>query len=339
MKLNHNNKEGEKERGSRLHILIATLIFLIVFSFFASISHRLVILGSDFLANVLPRVLVDLTNSERHLLSLNQLQANPLLEEAARRKAEDMARKSYFAHVSPEGLTPWHWFDNVGYNFRYAGENLAINFSDSNDVVKAWMNSPSHRANILSGQFTEIGIATAKGRYQGRETTFVVQMFGHPSSRPVVQIAQAEESQVESVPPAELIVLGESEAGDEQTESVLAQEESQSEKFIAVERSTGEVSAEEEQTPVVVVGNLNYSSLWEKTLASPSLLLGVVYTILGSVVIFLMFLALMTEIRRHHYLHIIYGTGLLILILVLYIVFSEGLGKEVEVSSFLLLSV
>jgi hypothetical protein len=334
MKLNNSSKDEERKRGSRLHFFVAILAFLIVFSFFASISHRLVILGGDFLANVLPRVLVDLTNGERHLLNLNQLKISPLLEEAAQRKAEDMARKSYFAHVSPEGVTPWHWFDNVGYNFRYAGENLAVNFSDSNDVVKAWMDSTSHKANILSGHFTEIGIATAKGRYQGRETTFVVQMFGHPTSLPITQVAQVSlEETLDQIP--EVVVLGDTEEASKEESVVVAQAENQSEKFIAVERTTGDQISEIDETPVVV-GNVNYSSLWEKTVASPSLLLGVIYTVLGSVVIFLMFLALMIEIKRHHYLHIIYGTGLLVLILVLYIIFSEGLGRGVEVSAFLL---
>ncbi len=306
MELNDNSKESrEKEREPRWHIIIAALIFLIIFSFFASISHRLIIWKSDFLANVLPKVLIDLTNSERFLFSLNQLEVNPLLQEAARRKAEDMAKNSYFAHISPSGVTPWYWFDTVSYNFRYAGENLAINFSDSNDVVKAWMDSPGHRANILSNHFTEIGIATAKGSYQGRETTFVVQMFGRPTFETVAQVAQAQST------------------GKGKVESVLALKEGNLEKFIAVERPSFDRASPAE---IAMVGKISYSKLWEKVLSSPSLMLGAVYTVLGSVVIFLMFLALAVEIRKHHYLHIIYGTGLLFLILVLYMVSSVAVG-------------
>jgi hypothetical protein len=95
-------------------------------------------------------------------------------------KADDMAAKSYFAHTSPEGIDPWYWFNQAGYKFTYAGENLAVDFSDSSAVNTAWMNSPTHRANLLDQHYTEIGIATADGMYQGHMTTFVVEEFGTP---------------------------------------------------------------------------------------------------------------------------------------------------------------
>src|SRR3989344_546950 len=121
--------------------------------------------------------LIELANDDRAGINLAPLKINPVLVLAAELKAQDMALKNYFAHTSPEGLSPWYWFDKAGYNFAYAGENLAIDFSESANVNAAWMNSPGHRANILNKNFTEIGIATAKGYYQGRETIFVVQLF------------------------------------------------------------------------------------------------------------------------------------------------------------------
>jgi hypothetical protein len=126
-------------------------------------------------------VLVDETNQNRAANGLPDLQVSPLLTAAAQEKANDEATKGYFAHTSPQGLTPWYWFQQVGYNFDYAGENLAVNFSDSEDVTTAWMNSPEHRANILSTDFTQIGIATAQGVYEGEPTTFVVEEFGTPA--------------------------------------------------------------------------------------------------------------------------------------------------------------
>ena len=60
---------------------------------------------------------------------------------------------------------------------------MAVDFSDSADVERAWMNSATHRENLLDPHFTEIGIALAQGTYQGRATTFVVQMFGAPTSK------------------------------------------------------------------------------------------------------------------------------------------------------------
>ena len=125
--------------------------------------------------------LVDETNQGRVTNGLPDLQVSPLLQAAAQAKANDEASKGYFAHTSPQGLTPWYWFQQAGYDFDYAGENLAVNFSDSQDVTNAWMNSPEHRANILSTNFTQIGIATAQGVYEGEPTTFVVEEFGTPA--------------------------------------------------------------------------------------------------------------------------------------------------------------
>lgn len=132
------------------------------------------------LGAVLPGVLSTLTNDERVRENLSQLTENPLLAQAAQLKAEDMASKGYFAHTSPEGKTPWYWFDLVGYKYSYAGENLAVDFTDSAEVTRAWMNSPTHRANIENGAYTEVGTGIATGVYKGHETVFVAQVYGKP---------------------------------------------------------------------------------------------------------------------------------------------------------------
>ncbi len=130
---------------------------------------------------VVVNALTDGTNAARSQNNVAQLEVNPLLQAAAQEKANDMAANNYFAHTSPAGLSPWYWFGKVGYGFMYAGENLAVNFSDSGDVTNAWMNSPEHRANILSANFTQVGIATATGTYEGHPAVYVVEMFGAPA--------------------------------------------------------------------------------------------------------------------------------------------------------------
>jgi hypothetical protein len=142
--------------------------------------------------------LTDGTNAARTADKLPTLTVDPLLQAAAQDKANDMATKGYFAHTSPTGVTPWYWFTSVGYYFTYAGENLAINFSDSADVTTAWLNSPEHRANILDAHFTQIGMAVAQGIYNGQSATYVVELFGAPSavapiaaSNPFISSAQA----------------------------------------------------------------------------------------------------------------------------------------------------
>lgn len=153
-------------------------------------------------AAVISSVLVELTNSDRTARGLSTLTVSPVLTAVAEAKAKDMALKGYFAHTSPEGLTPWYWFKENNYKFLYAGENLAVDFTESYDVERAWMNSPTHRANIVGTQFTEIGIATAQGTYQGRPTTFVVQVFAAPA--PVQAVRTAPVRPVSAAPlPAE----------------------------------------------------------------------------------------------------------------------------------------
>jgi hypothetical protein len=154
-----------------LIIIIENLFFLISYSF---------IPYSEFLANLIGQTIADLTNSSRLNYNILPLKINPLLSQAAQLKAEDMAQKGYFNHVSPDNITPWYWLDRVGYKYISAGENLAINFTDSEEVVKAWLNSETHRQNILNQNFTEIGIGIAKGTYQDKPAIFIVQMFGTP---------------------------------------------------------------------------------------------------------------------------------------------------------------
>ena len=145
---------------------------------------------STQLAAVVTSNLISLTNEDRSDNGLGTLTVNPQLTAAAQAKADDMAAKGYFAHVSPDGRTSWTWFKEAGYSFSYAGENLAVDFTDSSNVNQAWLNSPTHRANIMNSHFSEIGIATAEGEYEGHKTIFVVQMFGTPATTPVTVTAQ-----------------------------------------------------------------------------------------------------------------------------------------------------
>ncbi|MEK7512791.1 MAG: CAP domain-containing protein [Patescibacteria group bacterium] len=162
----------------------ATLAVLGVILFFEAVFliQTLFVFPAHFFGAILPDVLVDLTNDRRIENTVLPLRENPLLAAAAELKAKDMAARGYFAHYAPDGTSPWRWFNEVGYRYAYAGENLAVNFTDSKDVVDAWMNSPKHRENIVSGNYTEIGIATAEGVFQERPAVFVVQLFGRPAA-------------------------------------------------------------------------------------------------------------------------------------------------------------
>lgn len=159
-------------------------IVVLIFAFSIDLTNLLNISESKYQTSaVLPSILAELTNNERVTSSLNILNQNELLNMAATMKAEDMAAKSYFAHISPEGRTPWSWLQDVNYVYEYAGENLAVNFSDSKYVTNAWMKSPTHAANILKSEYTEIGTGVATGTYNGRKSIFVAQVYAKPYER------------------------------------------------------------------------------------------------------------------------------------------------------------
>lgn len=156
---------------------------LVLLSFTMANLQALLWQQSDWLVGaILPAVVVELTNKERLVNEALPLVRSSVLDAAATLKAEDMARNGYFSHDSPTGITPWHWFAEVNYPFVHAGENLAVYFTDSSEVVDAWMNSPSHRANIVDSDYREIGIGVARGSYKGYDTIYVVQLFGTPAA-------------------------------------------------------------------------------------------------------------------------------------------------------------
>ena len=173
-----NNHHPHILRTKNIQNIVIAVLFLEIFTFLLPTLSHINMRGG--MAAVLPAVLSNLTNEERKDQNLKTLTVNPTLNKAAKMKAEDMATKSYFAHTSPEGKTPWYWIEQVGYDYQYAGENLAINFSDSKDVTNAWMTSPTHKENIVKENYTEIGTGVSTGIYNGKETVFVAQIYANP---------------------------------------------------------------------------------------------------------------------------------------------------------------
>lgn len=129
-----------------------------------------------------PVDLLSLTNDERQEAGVGSLQINTQLTKAASLKAKDMFDHNYWSHTSPDGVTPWYWFDEADYSYIYAGENLARNFSSSNGVISAWMASPGHRENMLKDYYTEVGFAMMDGKIDGQPTNIIVAMYGTPTS-------------------------------------------------------------------------------------------------------------------------------------------------------------
>lgn len=160
-------------------------IFIAIYLLNQSILNSLTVLKPGVLgysSEITIQKVLDQTNLERQKQNLPLLHYNKILSESAKSKAEDMFANNYWAHNSPQGKTPWDFFKSAGYQYSIAGENLAKDFYDTESLMKAWMNSPTHRDNILNTKYQEIGIAVVDGVLNGVKTTLVVQHFGTPLS-------------------------------------------------------------------------------------------------------------------------------------------------------------
>lgn len=335
------------------------MLVLVVLTFVITNIQSILWISSDWMVStILPAVIVELTNDERAHGAIGTLTRSTVLDSAAKLKAEDMAKNAYFAHYSPSGVSPWFWFDKVSYNFIHAGENLAIHFSDSGDVVDAWMDSPTHRANIMNGNFTEIGVGTAKGQYEGESTVFVVQLFGTPSAvvnTPVVAKAPVVEKVAEPEILGEATTQKENTAREENTtlfveenpvvEPVVA---SSSEVVVTEETIIKPETVPEENVPTRVespdgtlalysdlattsregipavintkgMGGENVSP-FVKSVTQPGMWLQIIYGILSLIVVLALLLSIMIEWRRQNPVQIAYAGGLLAVMALLFYV-------------------
>ena len=138
-----------------------------------------------------------LMNDYRAEEGLAPLHADMLLVAAAGDRMHHMEDESFWSHESPDGLSPFHWLRQRQYPYRAAGENLAYGFETARLLVQSWMESRGHRANILSPNYEDCGIAIIDGSTLGPATgKSVVVMFGSKSAAPgnvVVHVSRRKE--------------------------------------------------------------------------------------------------------------------------------------------------
>ncbi|HCC06476.1 TPA: hypothetical protein DEP94_03955 [Candidatus Nomurabacteria bacterium] len=333
-------------RELSIGIILIGSIFLLGFSFGSSFFIHKTVLGANLASNVL----VDLTNNQRLAFNETPLILNTKLQHAAFLKGEDMSKLGYFAHESPTGVTPWYWFKEAGYTFLYAGENLAINFSESNDVENAWMASPKHKENILNTNFREIGIATVDGVYQNNATTFIVQMFGTPA----VEVAEA--AVKEAIPVSTTTVAIQNKAEEKKlpepaptpTANVLA---------VASSTSAGDVKGEATSTPTLVssiksniisllktpstfiVKNISnvkevkgdkeivlekYSTWYGRLLFGGSWYVQMIYQFMIVLMALALIVMIFIEVKKQHPKHIMYGV-LMLAVLIVFVYINKSL--------------
>lgn len=183
----HTNNHRAKIIHNQSIVLVVLLLLGASFLFNTTRTHYPNVLGIS--ANISNQELLLLTNIKRAEAGLPPLQLNEQLTHAAEGKANDMFAKQYWAHFAPDGTSPWDFIHGAGYNYIYAGENLARGFTTAQDTVNAWMASPDHRANMLSSHYTDVGFAVGIGSLPGdAETVLVVEEFGSRANSPTPQV-------------------------------------------------------------------------------------------------------------------------------------------------------
>jgi len=199
-------------------IAIYSIILILVNSFGGLIG-----ISNVYASTITSSNIISLTNQARSSYGLNTLANNGKLQAAALAKANNMFELQYWDHFGPNGESPWQFIKAAGYNYVYAGENLARGFRTAEGVHEAWMASPTHKANIVSGNYKDIGVSVLTGVLEGSQTILVVQMFGSltmpQSSTPVTVTETDDSSQEETYTPREsgqikAIMITEPKTGD-----------------------------------------------------------------------------------------------------------------------------
>lgn len=297
----HNDYKPHFFREISVAVIIALVMFLLGVSAGSSFFIHRTVLG----ANMSVPVLIDLTNESRLANKEPPLMRSELLDKAAGLKADNMVAEKYFAHTSPKGVTPWHWFREVGYSFLYAGENLAVNFTDPRDVRDAWLASPKHKENLLDVRFKEIGMAAVDGLYEGDSSVYIVQLFGTQA----VHAASQEESQpvaLSADPDAGTASVNQQEVTTTpvQYESIVDTE------TLAVVRNNdvkGESITVAESAPT-------YSTWYQRMVFGSPYYIQILYILLFLAVLTALVFMVVIEIRKQHWKHIVYGLSVLLVI-------------------------
>lgn len=187
----HKKRQGEHHKRSKAYSKVYwpyVPMLLVVFGglLFNSWLSRPQVHGVlAYATEISSQKLLETTNAQRISNKKAKLVINDKLTAAAQTKANDMAKRNYWSHTTPDGNAPWVFVKDAGYGYQKAGENLAYGFDSSSDTVAGWMNSKSHRDNLLDTAYTEVGFGyanVADFNKSGPETV-VVAMYGEPQSK------------------------------------------------------------------------------------------------------------------------------------------------------------
>lgn len=169
--------------------------FMVLFTILQILSSRSTPTQHTLASDLTVTNITSAVNKERQMRNLLTLSTHNSLQTAAQIKSDDMMSRHYFSHTNPEGLYVWPTIVSQGYTpYLQLGENLAIEFYDTESLMSAWMNSPTHRANIVNEGFKDQGMGLAFGTpSQGQYYSAITNTFGAlipPKAPPIPPPAQ-----------------------------------------------------------------------------------------------------------------------------------------------------
>lgn len=176
--------------GLRLVLLVAaTVIFLGLRLALQGLLPTRELSASD----LSPENILSGVSREREIRNLAALNSSAKLKLAADGKARDMRDRNYFSHIDPDGNYIWPRVETAGYApYAALGENLAIDFFSTDSLIQAWINSPTHRANLLNEIFQDQGVGLALGNAEaGQHATSIVNVFGKLALKPPTSAPKA----------------------------------------------------------------------------------------------------------------------------------------------------
>lgn len=176
--------------------LPAVLIFILSLAILTVTSRTTEQVLSDA-TDISGSSLLKQTNEVRSENGAPQLEYNDLLGEAAQDKADDMAKRDYWSHNTPDGKQPWQFINEEGYRYSVASENLAFGFNSASEAIDAWMKSDSHRKAMLDATVDDVGFGISTSlNYQNKGAqTIIVAMYAHPQTGFAGGVANATERQ------------------------------------------------------------------------------------------------------------------------------------------------
>lgn len=174
------SKRYKKVYYPYLPAILISILSLAIFTTTSRSTEQVLSDATDISANSL----LEETNEIRLENGSADLEFSELLGNAAQNKADDMAKRDYWSHGTPDGKQPWQFIHNQGYRYSVASENLAFGFNSATEAINAWMKSGSHKEVMLDKAVNDVGFGISTSlNYQNKGAqTIIVAMYASPQA-------------------------------------------------------------------------------------------------------------------------------------------------------------